>query len=836
MLRRIRTTLFKPASVPIRMHFSLDRADVAHRIRIEKEVAGQRQLVDDITPLAAYGYRETLLVSGKPETYTLTENDLQTLFALKSMNPIVEDGVHVFPFAPPILDYLRKKENVAESDSSAALHVSQTPLKPSARIAFDPQQGLLVDAGYALSDQGELVPLEALPQTKDGAFAVIGDAFRPIEQSASRAAQAWLNKGKSVVIPSDIPEFFQRDLVLLRNEFSAVLTDLATTLRVIDEPITPIVQVQKSSGGWLDFNVAYQAGNAVIPPGLLSTSITNNEYVQVGDTTWIRIDPKTLAKTQKELDRLEAEVTLTGYRVPVSQFASLEDFIEELGGQRELNLAYQTFLQQLAGFQPDERHRLSPAAEARLQTEGITLRPYQRSGIHWINWLYTNHLHGILADDMGLGKTLQTIMQLRQAYESSDTRAHSLIIAPRSVLSHWEREIQRFYPEANVYRYHGPAREQRYLKAATPMIFISTYATATNDIELLQNVPLLYLVLDEATAIKNPSSQRTQAVKALNSAHRICLSGTPVENRPTELWSLFDFLMRGHLGKYGTFARMYENPITSGDYAASERLGKRIRPFMLRRMKQEVARDLPEKIELDEWCELSPEQAALYGGLQDEVKRIYTALSAGEQVNYTSSILPVLTKLKQICNHPAIVTGDRNGIMGRSNKFDWIAKKVEAIVQQDDQVVIFSHFLGMLDLFEQVLQKKGWGFVRIDGSTRHRQVLIDRFNQRQAPIALCSIRATGYGINMTAANHVIHADRWWNPAVEDQATDRVHRIGQDKTVYVYRILVENTLEERIDELLANKRKMAGQIMGAAKQGGHSWTREELLALLRPIDK
>jgi hypothetical protein len=242
---------------------------------------------------------------------------------------------------------LRKKKNIAESDSSVVLHVSQTPLKPSARITFDPQQGMIVNAGFELSDQEELAPLDALPKTQDGAYAVIGDAFRPIGRASSPAAQSWLDRGTSIIAPDDIPEFFQRDLVLLRNEFSAVLTDLAATVRVVDETIQPTVHVQKSSGGWLDFSISYRAGDVVLPPYLLASLSQENKYVQVDETTWVRVDPKALEKTQKELDRLDAELTAAGYRVPVAQFASLEDFIEKLGGQRELDRAYQIFLQQL---------------------------------------------------------------------------------------------------------------------------------------------------------------------------------------------------------------------------------------------------------------------------------------------------------------------------------------------------------------------------------------------------------------------------------------------------------------------------------------------------------
>lgn len=403
------------------------------------------------------------------------------------------------------------------------------------------------------------------------------------------------------------------------------------------------------------------------------------------------------------------------------------------------------------------------------------------------------------------------------------------------MLHHWEREIERFFPQANIYRYHGSRRRRSLLQAPEPIVFISTYAIAVNDLDYLSEVPFFYLILDEATYIKNPSARRTKAVKALNATHRLALSGTPVENRPAELWSLFAFLMRGHLGKLKTFSDLFERKITGGDEEALQKLGQRIGPFLLRRKKEEVAKDLPEKIELDEWCRLTVEQRQLYGGLQGRMKQVSEALRRGEEVNYTTNILPILSKLKQICNHPVLVLGENGVIYGRSQKFDWIARKIDEIHAKNEQVVVFSHFLKMLDLLEKALRQKQISYMRIDGSTSNRRSRIDRFNAGEDRVALCSIMAAGYGINLTSGNHVIHADRWWNPAVEDQATDRVHRIGQDKTVYVYRILVEGTLEERIDQLLTSKRGMADQIIGAAKRRVRRWTREELLALLKPLD-
>jgi len=251
-------------------------------------------------------------------------------------------------------------------------------------------------------------------------------------------------------------------------------------------------------------------------------------------------------------------------------------------------------------------------------------------------------------------------------------------------------------------------------------------------------------------------------------------------------------------------------------------------------LKDDVARDLPEKIEMDEWCALTPEQAALYAQIQAGAEPMLADLRAGRRVDYAANILPILTKLKQACDHPAIVNGQTRPLADRSEKFDWVIGRAQAIVDSGEQVLIFSHFLGMLDLLEAAVQERGISYIRLDGATANRQTLIDRFNSGGAKVGLFSIRAAGHGITVTAANHVIHADRWWNPAVENQATDRVHRIGQTKTVYVYRIMVENTLEERIEKLLERKQAIADTIMGAAGREAQQWTREELLDILRPL--
>jgi SNF2 family DNA or RNA helicase len=429
-----------------------------------------------------------------------------------------------------------------------------------------------------------------------------------------------LRRVRRRVRPDHIPEFFKRDLVLLKTEMGAVLTDEASRLKVVKLPAAPRVRVQTSSEpGWLDFQVDYEVeGHAI---SLEAVRGAEGKNLRPDPYLYVEVPVGESNRVVRGLEELQPVETSEGYRIPISRFASLEGFIEELGGQSEVDAAYQQFLEELEGFQADKAFRLSDAIEQDLLRANIRLYDHQRAGIHWLTWLADHHLHGLLADDMGLGKTIQTATALRWAWEQSAPERHSLIVCPKSVIRHWHRELKRCFPGLDVYEYIGTGRNRNIWNRSTPTVMISTYSTVARDVEAMAEVPLFFLVLDESTKIKNPETQRSQAVKALNAAHRIALSGTPVENRPAELWSVFDYLMRGHLGRYGTFQRMFETPIMEGDAAAAGRLGKRIGPFLLRRRKEEVAEDLPDKVEMEEWVELTAEQRRLYKSIQGQEAR-----------------------------------------------------------------------------------------------------------------------------------------------------------------------------------------------------------------------
>jgi len=819
----------KILQIPLEFRVDLDK-NGNHVIEVYMELEGEKTRVENVSELWRHGFS----IKRDNKVYFIANDDLETLLSIRSLNPrITKDGRIVSEVYPLVLKYLRGKSRVKESENSRKLVIHEEPPRRCAEIYYNSATGLHIKTGYEIPGCNEIVPKSALKTTSDGEYIRFGCNFYPYPKEENQKVKEWIEAEYIHIDLDHIPEFFKRDLVLIKTHFKAILNEEAEKLKIIEDDFLPKVLIDTGEKGWLDFVVRYQVGKYVLPHNLFGKS--QKRYLRLDETTWIKIDRSKIEEIEKQLEKLGAIQTDEGFRLDIMKFHSLEDFINQIGGIREVSTEYQRFLDKITGFRYNEEYRLPSQIEEDVLSSGIKLRGYQRAGIHWLNWLITHHLHGILADDMGLGKTLQIIISMRLAYEESKEKTHSLVVCPRSVVKHWHREIKRVFPTIPVYEYRGPNRSHQVFKRKTPHIIITTYATVARDIHILKNIPFFFVILDEGTRIKNPQTKRAKAVKQLNSIHRFVLTGTPIENRPAELWSIFDFLMRGHLGTYGGFISRFEKPIIEGDESAAELLSKRIRPFILRRTKEQVARDLPEKIEMNEWCGLTEEQKSLYGQLQDIfVSPIRKALLKGEYVNYTTSILPVITKLKQVCDHPALVTGKKEPLLGRSEKFDYAVNKIQQIIEKDESVVLFSHFLGTLDLFERFLQRQGIGYIRIDGSTRNRQRLIDEFNERRMPVALCSILAAGHGINLIAANHVIHVDRWWNPAIEDQATDRVHRIGQVKTVYVYKILTEGTLEEKIDLLIEKKRGISDKVIGAATKGELKWTREELLEILEPI--
>jgi len=463
------------------------------------------------------------------------------------------------------------------------------------------------------------------------------------------------------------------------------------------------------------------------------------------------------------------------------------------------------------------------------------LRPYQERGTGWLAFLGRLGLGACLADDMGLGKTAQLIATLL----ADPVDGSTLVVCPVSVLGNWERELDRFAPSLDVHTHHGPERDCGAL--AGHDVVLTTYSLVSRDVAELSRVDWGRLVLDEAQQIKNPAAAQTRAVGQVRARRRIALTGTPVENRLSELWSIMQVLNPGLLGTARSFRERFALPIERDqDAEVTELLRRATGPFVLRRLKTDrsIISDLPDKIETVDRCPLTREQTTLYQAVVDD---LLAGADEAEGMDRRGIVLAGLLRLKQVCSHPAHFQGDGSPLRGRSGKLVRTEELLEEILGEGEKVLCFTQFRAWGDLLAPYLQRRfGTEPLWLHGGVRRpaRDEMVRRFEDPQGPqLFLISLKAGGTGLNLTAASHVIHLDRWWNPAVEDQATDRAHRIGQRRTVQVHKLVSLGTVEERIDEMITRKRELAQRVVGTGEAWLTELSTDELrdLIALRPID-
>jgi superfamily II DNA or RNA helicase len=464
------------------------------------------------------------------------------------------------------------------------------------------------------------------------------------------------------------------------------------------------------------------------------------------------------------------------------------------------------------------------------------LRDYQSRGVDWLQFLRGAGLGGILADDMGLGKTIQTLAHLLIEQAEGRLTKPALIVCPTSLIPNWSMEAERFAPSLRVLALHGPTRKERFREIKDHDLVLSTYPLLARDHEVLVACQWHAVILDEAQTIKNPNAETTRQAARLKADQRLCLSGTPLQNHLGELWSLFDFLASGFLGSQRGFRARFRNPIEKhGDPARQELLNRRVRPFMLRRTKQEVATELPPKTEIFDVVEMEQAQRAIYDGIRLAMhSRVRAAIADKGLARSGIIILDALLKMRQACCDPRLlklkaVEKARAG----SAKLERLAEMLPIMISEGRRILVFSQFTEMLGLIEQRLWDDKIEYVMLTGDTRDRKTPVKAFQSGDVPVFLISLKAGGVGLNLTAADTVIHYDPWWNPAAEDQATDRAHRIGQDKKVFVHRLVTLGTIEEKMEQLKQKKRALVAAVMEAEGGGPLKLTMADIEALFAP---
>jgi len=556
----------------------------------------------------------------------------------------------------------------------------------------------------------------------------------------------------------------------------------------------------------------------------------------VGDNHYVTVPPERL----RILMTVVAELYEGGggaVRFPAARAGSLAQ-LDAAFAEAAVSVARQRLVWSGATALADRGRSLAGAPAAGPVPGGLraTLRPYQEDGLRWLQHLRAHGAGGVLADDMGLGKTLQTIAHLVAEKEAGRLDAPALIVAPTSVVGNWRRELGRFAPHLRVRLVRGAGRRAQWVQAGRCDVALTTYPLLVRDEALLASRRFAVLILDEAQAIKNPRSQAHRAAARVNAAHRLCLSGTPVENHLGELWSLFDFLNPGLLGDADWFRHRFQVPIERGQNRERlQALRAQVAPYILRRNKEEVARDLPPKTEIIRPVELGGAQRDLYESLRvaghAEVRKVIAAKGIGGS---TITILDALMKLRQVCCDPRLVRGESAAGVRESAKYDVLMELVAQQLAQGRRVLVFSQFASMVRLISEGLTARDVRWVALTGATADRQGAVDTFQQRRADVFLITLKAGGTGLNLTTADTVIHYDPWWNPAAQAQATDRAHRIGQTRPVFVYNLIVAGSVEERMLGLQRRKRQLADGILAHGQAAGLPVSAREVESLFAPI--
>lgn len=638
--------------------------------------------------------------------------------------------------------------------------------------------------------------------------------------------------------------FFARTYTRLQKDWEVTLEERLerATTQGLDR-VQPRFEITPSGEQWFDLHLSYatQGGDRLAASEVQRLLRSGQSHTRLKNGKFALLDTGAVEELQEILVDCAPEQSAGAYRIPKIQAGFLDSSLRAHESWKlEAPKEWREQVGRQSGSQTIETPDLGDLSKV--------LRPYQQTGVAWMGFLRQSGFGGILADEMGLGKTVQTLAFIRVLVreigrtqersgvreDSRDLKCPALIVCPTSLVFNWVAEAAKFTPELRVLAIDGPSRKGLFEQLIRHDVVVTSYALLRRDSERYSEVAFDTVILDEAQHIKNRQTQNALAVKAIRGAHRFVLTGTPLENSVLDVWSIFDFLMPSYLGSVSDFKERYEIPITrEKDSVAQARLARRLRPFMLRRLKRDVMADLPSKIEQVAFCEMNADQAAIYRQILDAGRKEVMEVGIQQSVGKGRiAALNALLRLRQVCCDPRLLKVDGIDPSMSSGKIEMFDELLEEVIDGGHRVLVFSQFVSMLTILRERLDAGSVRYCYLDGGTVDRGAVVARFQQDSAiPVFLISLKAGGVGLNLTGADTVIHFDPWWNPAVQDQATDRAHRIGQSRVVTSYKLIMRGTVEEKILSLQGRKREMIQSMLGGEESLVEALTWDEMRDLL-----
>ncbi len=726
-------------------------------------------------------------------------------FALRSPVPLKLDAVSSGISAP---DQVERRLMLSEEDGALCVEARFGYHKDGLSVEVKPRQ------------QAPLVVFRTDEESK----ATFVERRHNEERQGVEALTAAIGRPLPAYLTDTDAYDFLVDMLPKLSEDWAVFGDQGLKKYKVSGGLSPGMSMD-SGVDWFDVDVSFTArnGQRAKTGEVLKSWLEGKRYHRLGDGSVARLPKRWLARHGDALAELEELRNASGGRLGAYAAPLAEALLGEAEPDaQEVARKWRALARKLSDFDgiPDFAPRTKVKA---------TLRKYQESGVRWLAFLRDTSLGGLLADDMGLGKTLQVLVTLADTHCDGQKRP-SLVVAPASVVHNWALEAKRFTPSLKVHVHHGKGRKT---KLPEVDLIVTSYNLMRLDAKLFGEAQLRYLVLDEAQHIKNPQSQVSRAARSLQADHRLALTGTPLENNLYDLWSIFQFVMPGFFGTQAAFTRRYVRPIhREQDADIMRAMRTRIRPFVLRRLKTEVADELPERQEQVLYCDLSPGQRKLYESIRETYRAGVMGSVADRGVGgSTIQILEALMRLRQSCCDARLLPMEEARQVKGSAKLELLYDTLTKTIDAGHRTLVFSQWPSLLKLARKGATERGWKWLYRDGSTRKRQSLVEAWNKPDGPpLFFISLKAGGSGLNLTGADHVIHLDPWWNPAVEDQATDRAHRIGQTRPVVAYKLVARDTVEEKILELQDRKRQLMESAVDSERMLVDMLTREDLEAV------